>query len=86
MFFLNMICVLRKRFYICTPIRDNRKAKRGLSSAGSEHLPYKQRVTGSNPVAPTKKEPRESGAFLFKGISILNNFDFSLLRVISLNL
>ena len=24
-----------------------------LSSAGSEHLPYKQRVTGSNPVAPT---------------------------------
>ena len=28
------------------------------SSAGSEHLPYKQRVTGSNPVAPTK--PSES--------------------------
>ncbi len=25
------------------------------SSAGSEHLPYKQGVTGSNPVAPTKK-------------------------------
>ena len=25
------------------------------SSAGSEHLPYKQRVTGSNPVAPTPK-------------------------------
>ena len=25
------------------------------SSAGSEHLPYKQRVTGSNPVAPTDK-------------------------------
>ena len=23
------------------------------SSAGSEHLPYKQGVTGSNPVAPT---------------------------------
>ena len=28
--------------------------RRELSSAGSEHLPYKQRVTGSNPVAPTK--------------------------------
>ena len=28
---------------------------RELSSVGSEHLPYKQRVTGSNPVAPTKK-------------------------------
>jgi hypothetical protein len=25
-----------------------------LSSAGSEHLPYKQRVGGSNPSAPTK--------------------------------
>ena len=24
-----------------------------LSSAGSEHLPYKQRVGGSNPSAPT---------------------------------
>ena len=26
-----------------------------ISSAGSEHLPYKQGVTGSNPVSPTKK-------------------------------
>jgi len=25
------------------------------SSAGSEHLPYKQRVRGSNPCSPTKK-------------------------------
>ena len=30
--------------------------KRALSSAGLEHLPYKQRVGGSNPSAPTKKE------------------------------
>ncbi len=29
------------------------KLGRGLSSAGSEHLPYKQRVGGSNPSAPT---------------------------------
>ena len=28
--------------------------KRELSSAGLEHLPYKQRVGGSNPSAPTK--------------------------------
>jgi len=28
---------------------------RELSSAGSEHLPYKQRVGGSNPSAPTLK-------------------------------
>jgi putative endonuclease len=26
-----------------------------FSSAGSEHLPYKQRVTGSNPVTPTNR-------------------------------
>ena len=30
-----------------------RKETRALSSAGSEHLPYKQRVGGSNPSAPT---------------------------------
>ncbi len=29
-------------------------AIRAISSAGSEHLPYKQGVTGSNPVSPTK--------------------------------
>ena len=27
---------------------------RAISSVGSEHLPYKQGVTGSNPVSPTK--------------------------------
>ncbi len=37
--------------YICT--LKSRKRKRELSSVGSEHLPYKQRVTGSNPVVPT---------------------------------
>ena len=31
------------------------KLKWEHSSAGSEHLPYKQGVTGSNPVAPTTK-------------------------------
>ena len=31
-----------------------RKA-RAFSSAGSEHVPYKQRVGGSNPSTPTKK-------------------------------
>jgi hypothetical protein len=36
---------------------------RVLSSAGSEHLPYKQRVTGSNPVAPTTEK---SGYFSFR--------------------
>ena len=31
-----------------------RKA-RAFSSAGSEHLPYKQRVGGSNPSTPTRR-------------------------------
>jgi hypothetical protein len=41
------ICTSSQNIYICTPIF------REHSSAGSEHLPYKQGVTGSNPVAPT---------------------------------
>jgi putative endonuclease len=35
-----------------------------LSSAGSEHLPYKQRVTGSNPVAPTDNHRLLDGFFM----------------------
>ena len=42
--------------YICSP------KTREFSSAGSEHLPYKQRVTGSNPVTPTILK----GLFLMK--------------------
>ena len=38
--------------YICT----RNSAKGELSSAGSERLPYKQRVGGSNPSAPTKSK------------------------------
>jgi hypothetical protein len=38
--------------------------QREISSAGSEHLPYKQGVTGSNPVSPTKKaSPEMMGLF-----------------------
>ncbi len=37
---------------------------RALSSVGSEHLPYKQGVTGSNPVGPTnEKASKKLGAF-----------------------
>ena len=41
--------------------------KRELSSAGSEHLPYKQGVAGSNPAVPTddQKGPTLSDPFLF---------------------
>ena len=37
--------------YLCNAFRKQRE----LSSAGSERLPYKQRVGGSNPSAPTEK-------------------------------
>jgi hypothetical protein len=45
------------RPYLCTPFRGNNtwQGEREFSSAGSEHLPYKQRVGGSNPSTPTKK-------------------------------
>ena len=36
--------------YLCSP---EPFMKRELSSVGSERLPYKQRVGGSNPSAPT---------------------------------
>ncbi len=37
------------------PTFASQKQGRALSSAGSERLPYKQRVGGSNPSAPTKR-------------------------------
>lgn len=52
--------------YICTRNREttvNRKKQKnkiwGISSVGSERLPYKQDVGGSNPSFPTKKEKSE---------------------------
>ncbi len=53
-YFLNFsrkkICDFRKwRIFALPNVKE-------LSSAGSEHLPYKQRVTGSNPVVPTKEK------------------------------
>lgn len=40
-----------KKHYICN---RNQAIARALSSVGSEHLVYTQRVGGSNPSAPTK--------------------------------
>ena len=51
-------CRTQKLHYIC--IRN--QATRALSSAGSEHLVYTQRVGGSNPSAPTTyKAERQKG-------------------------
>ena len=42
---------------------------REISSAGSEHLPYKQGVTGSNPVSPTNKVLDTSRAFFIESVT-----------------
>ena len=47
--------------YLCTRLQK----QRAFSSAGLEHLPYKQRVGGSNPSTPTKEFRNKSELFLF---------------------
>ena len=42
-----------QRFREIEHIKLNEQMKGAFSSAGSEHLPYKQRVGGSNPSTPT---------------------------------
>src|SRR6476646_12265208 len=39
--------------------------KREFSSAGLEHLPYKQRVGGSIPSTPTEKDPTAAWGLLY---------------------
>ena len=50
-FFDFFIWQFKKTSYLCIAIE---KSMRAFSSAGSEHLPYKQRVGGSNPSTPTE--------------------------------
>ena len=65
------VCRIKKSAYLCNRKRETTQAKlkslnvfqcekRAFSSAGSEHLPYKQRVGGSNPSTPTTTRERES--------------------------
>ena len=44
---------------------NNGTTIRELSSVGSERLPYKQRVGGSTPSAPTKKEDNKALSSFF---------------------
>ena len=51
-------------FALLSTENAGKKAEKGeFSSAGSEHLPYKQRVGGSNPSTPQKSRV---GAFLLQ--------------------
>ncbi len=54
--------------------KNNESSFRAFSSAGSEHLPYKQRVGGSNPSTPTLSKALhvECGAFFVSRISFDN--------------
>lgn len=61
--------------YICT---RNRMIARALSSVGSEHLVYTQRVGGSNPSAPTTQEDTWKVSFLFYVINLCFFDNFSL--------
>ena len=48
------------------PLKTERSyTNRAISSVGSEHLPYKQGVVGSNPTSPTQKVTRNCGLFLW---------------------
>ena len=53
---------------IVVPLQRFRR-ERALSSAGSERLPYKQRVGGSNPSAPTLKNTNLDGQNRLNGIA-----------------
>ena len=59
--------------YLCTRLQKGfakhfapQGQRRAFSSAGLEHLPYKQRVGGSNPSTPTKEFQRNLGLFFVK--------------------
>ena len=58
-FLVKNICRFIKIHYLCNPKTKRDKFlqifAREHSSVGSERLPYKQRVGGSTPSAPTKK-------------------------------
>ncbi len=61
------------------PINDKNKfeiAQREISSAGSEHLPYKQGVTGSNPVSPTTKQTLKADFKQISAFFILQKISF----------
>ena len=52
--------------YLCTRLRQ----VRAFSSAGLEHLPYKQRVGGSNPSTPTTEPASPQDGRLFCVITL----------------
>ena len=54
--------------HLCSP---KAQGKREFSSVGSEHLPYKQRVGGSNPSTPTRVFEKSKTFFVSKNLHLL---------------
>ncbi len=54
-------CIKSDSAYLCNPFWKEHEWE--FSSAGSEHLPYKQRVGGSNPSTPTENLEEIRGFF-----------------------
>ena len=61
-----IFCYYKIKSYFCIAFEK----QRALSSAGSEHLPYKQRVGGSNPSTPTLLSSIHSDVFFVSTQSI----------------
>ena len=59
------ICRFKNLLYLCIAFGT----KRAFSSAGSEHLPYKQRVGGSNPSTPTTRRTTCRSPFFVLSLS-----------------
>ena len=59
-----MFGIFKKMHTFATHLRENATLTRAFSSAGSEHLPYKQRVGGSNPSTPTTENQAVKKKFL----------------------
>ena len=65
-FFVIFLCEKFAGMIFCATFASQNETEREFSSAGLEHLPYKQRVGGSNPSTPTRakqkcKATRKSG-------------------------
>ncbi len=61
---IKKICRVKILLYLCNPETKERVQvlTREHSSVGLEHLPYKQRVGGSTPSAPTKSDSVSTGS------------------------
>ena len=64
----------RLRCDIITFVADSVTKFGGLAQLG-EHLPYKQRVTGSSPVVPTKKELAYASSFFIQAAGLAYHHD-----------